>query len=184
MRAPPEIRTTAELRSAGLGKLSGYAAVFNSRSRDLGGFTESIRPGAFARSLADPDEIVALLEHDRRKPLGRVGARTLTLAEDARGLAFEIDLPDTTFGRDLGTSVARGDVAGASFAFSVPEGGERWSRDGQGDHRELLEVRLHEITVTSNPAYTDTTVARRHWLAREPINSVSLRLRLLELEVA
>jgi HK97 family phage prohead protease len=119
-----------------------------------------------------------LYDHDGRSVLGRVGAGTLRLAEDARGLHFEIDLPPTTVGRDLGILVERGDVAGASFAFRVPEGGDEWRNTDQGIVRELLDVDLHEITVTADPAYPDTTVAKRAMPNRH--HRVALALRFLE----
>ena len=157
-----EVRSAIELRASGAGRLEGYAAVFGKPSQDLGGFTESVRRGAFTRSLASPAGILALYDHDSRSILGRVGAGTLRLAEDTRGLHFEIDLPQTSIGGDLAVLVQRGDVAGASFAFTTPKGGDHWSlRDGN-PHRELLDVNLHEITVTANPAYLDTEVAKRH----------------------
>lgn len=156
-----EIRAAHDLRVSDSGRLEGYAAVFNHESQDLGGFTESVRPGAFARSLGDPASILALYDHDRKNVLGRVGAGTLRLMEDARGLSFSIDLPPTTTGRDLGALVERGDVQGASFAFTVPKGGDSWVRRGNKFHRELLDVNLHEITITASPAYLDTSVAKR-----------------------
>lgn len=173
-----EIRSAVELRASSAGKLEGYAAVFNSPSQDLGGFTESVRPGAFKRSLSKPAGILALYDHDSRSILGRVGAGTLRLVEDSRGLQFEIDLPQTSYGNDLGVLVKRGDVQGASFAFTTPNGGDHWTRSATGDaHRELLDVDLHEITVTANPAYLDTAVAKRSlpFIHRPPRLSVALR---------
>lgn len=161
MNGPIEIRPAHELRSPGNGQLSGYAAVFNAVSRDLGGFTESIKPGAFTRSLASSENVLALYDHDQKSVLGRVGAGTLRLHEDQRGLWFEVDLPATSTAKDLAALVERRDVSGASFAFSVPKGGDYWSEHQGRPHRSLLDVTLHEITVTSNPAYPDTTVAKR-----------------------
>jgi HK97 family phage prohead protease len=159
-----ERRIGVELRSAGNAKsprLVGHAAVFNSPSQDLGGFTEIMRPGAFARTLKSDRDPLALVQHMPQLVLGRRGAGTLRLAEDARGLAFEIDLPQTMAAADLLVSVERGDVRGASFAFSTPKGGDRWENRSGQVVRELLDVDLHEITVTAQPAYLDTSVARR-----------------------
>jgi HK97 family phage prohead protease len=143
------------------GKLAGYAAVYNSHSQDLGGFVERILPGAFRQSLANPDNIRALLEHDPQRLLGRVGSRTLTLAEDTKGLYFELSLPDTSYARDLAVMVERGDIAGCSFGFRVPKGGEHWEMRSGQFMRDLSEIQLHEVTITSNPAYLDTSVAKR-----------------------
>ena len=143
--------------------LVGYASVFNSRSEDLGGFHEYVRPGAFSRSLADAKtDPLALVAHIPHLVLGRRSAGTLRLKEDAKGLAFEVDLPDTQVARDLSVSVERGDITGASFAFTVPNGGDKWSQQDGQFIRELFDVNLHEITVTPNPAYHQTEVMRRH----------------------
>lgn len=160
-----ERRVAIELRAAGDGKqpkLAGYAAVFNTPSEDLGGFREIILPGAFARTLASNSrDPLALVQHMPHLVLGRRSAGTLRLAEDHRGLAFEIDPPDTSAARDLMVSVARRDISGASFAFTVPPGGDRWEMRGAQVIREVREADLHEITITATPAYTDTTVALR-----------------------
>lgn len=157
-----ERRAAIELRAAGKDKLVGYAATFNAPSRDLGGFTEYVRPGAFKRSLASGADVVALVGHNSSLILGRRGAGTLHLSEDAKGLRFEIDVPPTQAGRDIMISVERGDVAGASFAFMVPESrGQRWDFNAKPVIRELLDVDLMDVTVCANPAYEDTSVALR-----------------------
>lgn len=103
-----------------------------------------------------------------RHVLGRVGARTLRLASDTKGLHFEIDLPPTTAGRDLGALVERGDVAGASFAFQVRPNGDTWEHVGTIVRRVLRDLDLKEITVTADPAYPDTSVAKRHLASFDP----------------
>ena len=88
-------------------KLGGYAAVFGVESVDLGGFRERIAQGAFAESLASGGDIASLRNHDTTEVLGKVSSGTLRLSEDAVGLAFENDLPDTSYARDLAVSVER-----------------------------------------------------------------------------
>ena len=148
-----EVRSTGELRSNGK-TLSGYAAIFNSET-DLGSFVEVIRNGAFRKSLEGGANIRALFHHQGDALLGTTRGGTLKLREDAKGLAFDLALPDTTHGRDLAILVDRGDVAGCSFGFKVREGGDRWELRGAQAVRELLDVELLEITLTANPAYPD-----------------------------
>ena len=155
-----EIRSTGNLRSNGK-KLQGYAAIFNSEA-DLSGFSEVIRNGAFRKTLESGSNVRALYDHQGSALLGTTRGGTLQLREDAHGLAFELALPDTTHGRDLAILVDRGDVQGCSIGFRVPEGGDRWEERGQTLVRELLNVDLVEITLTSDPAYQDTTVALRN----------------------
>lgn len=155
-----EIRTSGAIRAAA-GRLEGYAAVFNAEAA-LPGFTEIIRPGAFARSLQAGQNIRALYHHRDAELLGSTRSGTLTLSEDAHGLKFSLDIPPTSYGRDLAVLVERGDVSGCSFGFRVREGGDRWEERNGGEWlRELLDVELREITVTGDPAYADTTVALR-----------------------
>lgn len=154
--------------------LYGYAALFNSET-SLGEFAEVIRPGAFTRTLAAPTaaNIRAIYEHDSKSLLGRVGASTLRLREDDKGLAFELDLPDTTLGRDLGELVKRGDVAGCSFGFLPVK--DTWL-NGPMPLRELRDVDLFEVTLTASPAYPETSVQIRS------IQPRSIRLARLYLE--
>lgn len=154
-----ERRGAIELRAAAGNRLEGYAALFNSSSDDLGGFTEVIRPGAFKRSLAGSPDVFALYHHDSRHVLGRTTAGTLRLEEDAKGLRFSIDVAPTAIGRDVLVSVGRGDIRGASFAFIAKE--DRWIRGNDGMIRELIDLDLLDVTITPTPAYPETEVARR-----------------------
>ncbi|WP_234050740.1 MULTISPECIES: HK97 family phage prohead protease [unclassified Xanthobacter] len=154
MAAPDmERRAFPEVRAAGR-RLEGYAATFNTEAR-IAGFTEIIAPGAF-RALGS--DVLALLDHDPGKVLGRTRSGTLRLLEDAKGLAFSLDLPDTQAGRDVLALAERGDLGGMSFGFTVPKGGESW----QGTRRTLRTVGLAEISVVQAwPAYSGTEIALR-----------------------
>lgn len=164
-----ETRGCVEFRRLSGRRIGGYAAVFNSLSADLGGFRELVLPGAFAKSLASGADVHALHSHKPELILGRLSAGTLLLAEDQRGLSFELELPETQAGNDVLASVARGDLKGASFAFKTPKGGDRWTQHKGETVRELRKVELHEISVVADPAYADTEVARRALAANEPV---------------
>ncbi|KWD74344.1 HK97 family phage prohead protease [Burkholderia ubonensis] len=174
-----EIRSGDGLRALSRGKVGGYAARFNSPSCDLGGFTEIIRPGAFASSLRAGLNIRALYHHDDLSLLGTTQAGTLRLREDDSGLAFELDLPDTSYGRDVAVLVERGDIAGCSFGFRVEANGDFWEERAGAVVRELRAVHLHEITLTHDPAYRDTTVAKRSMPGTRPRDLRALWLETL-----
>ena len=148
--------TEFEVREDGDGmRLEGYAALFNSRSENLGGFTETIKPGAFRASLRARNDIKLLWNHDTGAVLGSTRAGTLTLTEDDRGLRVSAMLPNTSYGRDARELVSRGDVSAFSFGFSMPtRGGDEWSADGT--ERVLKSVRLHEVSLVAFPAYPET----------------------------
>jgi hypothetical protein len=156
-----ERRAGIELRSKGR-TLEGYAAVFGVDAQ-IGDFVETIRAGAFATALGERRDILALVDHDPRAVLARTRSGTLRLAEDSRGLAFNLDVPDTSAGRDVLALAERGDLGGMSFGFTVSD--EAWS----GDRRELRSVDLMEISVISSwPAYEGTAVSARARLAGRP----------------
>jgi len=137
----------------------GYAAVFDSPSQPLP-FIETVKPGAFKKSLRSRNNVRMYLNHDSSMLLATTRAGTLRLEEDSKGLLVDADLPPTTVGRDLSILMQRGDVDSMSFGFSVPRGGDKFSDDGST--RELREVRLYEVSVvTGFPAYEATSASVR-----------------------
>lgn len=152
-----------EVRAAADGEmptLVGYAAVFNSRI-DFGWMQEEVAPGAFARSLAENDDVRALADHDTgvSQVLGRRSAGTLRLSEDTTGLRVEIDLPDTATARDLVTQLAAKNIDGMSFGFRARS--VEWNEEAEPAIRTLLDVELIEVSVVTFPAYPDTSIAKR-----------------------
>lgn len=171
-----------EKRSEGGATLRGHAAVFGQLSEDLGGFREQVAAGAFAEAI-EKDDIRALFNHDANFVLGRNRSKTLRLAEDARGLAIEIDLPDTPTVRDLvAAPIERGDVSQMSFGFSVRPGGQDWAKDDNGiTIRTLKRVRLFDVSPVTFPAYPMTDIAVRElrsWQA-EHVQKPVIPMRLI-----
>lgn len=158
-----EIRvfSSSELRAVDGGKkIAGYAAIFSSLSENLGGFREKIAPGAFKDSIANGDDVRALIDHNPSLVLGRTKAGTLRLGEDSRGLHYEVDPPDTQYARDLAESLRRGDIDQSSFGFQTIE--DEWGKDEKGQPiRTLTAVRLFDVSVVTFPAYTATSVGLR-----------------------
>lgn len=138
--------------------VAGYAAVFG-ETTDIGGyFREVIARGAFAETLQTAD-VLAYFDHDSGRVLGRSSAGTLRLVEDSKGLAVEIDLPDTSDGRDVRTLIERGDIKGMSFGFMVTR--QEWDETGAIPTRTIKEVVLREVSIVSEPAYDGTSIALR-----------------------
>jgi HK97 family phage prohead protease len=120
-------------------------------------FREEIAPGAFSDSLGE--DIRALMNHNTGIVLGRTRANTLRLFEDATGLGFELDLPETTAGRDLAESIRRGDITQMSFGFETLS--DEWRMEDKAEIRTLKKIRLFEISPVAFPAYPQTEVALR-----------------------
>jgi HK97 family phage prohead protease len=153
-----EHRACLDLRAAGQRKLAGYAATFNTPA-SIGQFEERIARGAFAATLSKGADVRALVDHNPGLLLARTSSGTLRLNEDAKGLAFELDLPDTQLGRDILTMVQRRDINSLSFGFTMPAGGDTWPTPTT---RILRNVNLAEISVLHHlPAYSDTSISAR-----------------------
>jgi HK97 family phage prohead protease len=142
--------------------VEGYAIVFNSESRDLGGFTEVVKENALDKALERNTDVLALYGHDYQNVLGRQSADTLQLEKDERGIKFTLDLPNTQLGRDVYTLVERGDLKGNSFGFTVEK--DSWDKKGDKVIRTIEQVRdLFEISIVSLPAYEATELVKRNF---------------------
>lgn len=168
----------AELRAGSGRTLSGYAAVWDAPARIGDAFDEVVRRGAFAKSLASGAEVFLLAHHDFAQPLARRGNGSLQLREDHRGLAFEAALPETRAADDVLALARSGTLAGASFAFRVPDGGDHWPTRNK---RELLRVDLIEVSAVAQPAYAATTISARAMARAAGYNDAAARLRRLRL---
>lgn len=117
-------------------RFAGYAALFG--RRDAG--RDVIRPGAFARTLAEHRDPVPLLWQHR--PDLRVGW-VESIAEDKRGLRViaAIDNPEGA----AGLALKRGAVSGLSFGYRAR--GSRRTQQG----RELLDIELFEVSLVTHP---------------------------------
>lgn len=143
-------------------KIAGYAAVFKMRSETLGGFfVEEIAPGAFD-DVMDQD-VRGLFNHDPNYLLGRTKTGTLRLSLDSRGLAYEIDPPDTQTIRDLVlTPLLRGDMSGSSFGFRVAPGGDSWREEDGIAIRTIYRIeQLRDVGPVAFPAYPEAAAAQR-----------------------
>ena len=164
---PSEFRQAQHCRARAVGDshlATGYASVFNQEAVIVGWdgrdeFREVVRPGAFTKTLAEGDPR-ALWQHDPSQPIGRMSRGTLRLAEDAEGLHTEIDLPVSALGGTVLAAIKRGDVDGMSIGFWVIR--DRWTRpDDALPLREVLEIRLLEVSPVTFPAFDGTSIGAR-----------------------
>ncbi len=128
----------------------GYAAIFDSPANG-----EVVRRSAFNKTLAERDNVRLLVNHEGI-PLASTKATTMTLGVDDRGLFVEVDELDTTNPtvQELVSAMTRGDISEMSFAFidMTP----REDRIGKDGNRQLLDVRLYDVSVVTFPWYEDT----------------------------
>jgi len=147
--------SSLEIREADEGiTLTGYASVTET-PYEVGGFTETIKRGAFKRTLRDDPDVQLLVNHEGL-PLARTRSGTLRLSENDRGLFVEADLdaedPDV---QSLVRKMKRGDIDQMSFAFQATA--QSWNEDYS--ERTIKGVSIHRgdvsvVNMAANPAAT------------------------------
>lgn len=154
------LQTSAEHRVAAVDKkIVGHSAVFNAQY-DLGYYIETMKPGAFARTIAE-DDIRCLFNHDPSLLLGRNrgSSPSLILREDDAGLPFECEPGDTSVSRDVRTWIDREEITGCSIGFSVT--GQEVYQKNDLWFRDITEVKLYDVGPVTFPAYIQTDVSLR-----------------------
>jgi HK97 family phage prohead protease len=130
---------------------TGYASVFNKGYgvRDQRGqYTETIKPGAFKKTLQEQDDVRFLVNHDGI-PLARTSSGTLELEEDDYGLFVRAELdPSNPTVAEIASAMKRGDLNEMSFAFAAI----RDDFDAREENREVTEARLFDVSVVTYPA--------------------------------
>jgi len=162
------LESSVSLRAAGeegtRRTIEGYALKFEMWSRKINGwFYEKIARGAADSLNFSEMDILALFNHSSDKVLARTISNTLSLEIDEIGLKYSFEAPNNTAGNDLLESVSRGDIQHSSFAFIMAPGGDSWTIDENGDERRTLNkfASILDVSPVTNPAYLDTTVAKR-----------------------
>lgn len=172
----------AEIRAAGDSRLvEGYAALFDSPSDDLGGFTETIAPEAF-EGVIERSDVLCLLDHDKGRGVlarSRKGEGSLALSIDERGLHYSFDAPKTALGDELLEGIRRGDITASSFCFTVAA--EEWAGERGARRRRINKVgSLYDVSPVYTPAYPDTSVALRSLKEKEeeetPLYTIDTRV--------
>jgi HK97 family phage prohead protease len=172
--------------------MAGHFAVFNQwteiRSVFEGDFMERIAKGAFAKTFRERgNKIKVLFQHGRDplvgdKPLGSI----TKLAEDSRGAAYEVDLVDTEYVRELVPALDRG-LYGASFRFrplkmEVVEDAEVSEHNPNGlPEVTVTEAQVSEFGPVTFPAYGGATAGVRSLTDELAFNRLADTDRLTEL---
>ncbi|WP_417321307.1 HK97 family phage prohead protease [Erythrobacter aureus] len=130
---PPPAPPSSEGRPL---RIAGYAALFDK----VDGARDTIRPGAFARTLAERSGPYPL--YWQHRPGRRIGW-VETVGEDARGLRIiaSIDKAQGRAARLLRTRA----VNGLSFGYRA----RAYRQTPQG--RELADIELFEVSVVTHP---------------------------------
>ena len=130
---------------------TGYASVFDKPYgvRDSKGqYNETIKQGAFKKTLQEQDDVRFLVNHDGI-PLARTSSGTLELEEDDYGLFVRAELdPSNPTVAEVASAMKRNDLNEMSFAFQAIKD----EFDESGQNRSVNEARLFDVSVVTYPA--------------------------------
>ncbi len=147
--------------------IEGYAILFNQRSkliREWGEvFYEIIEPGAPDNILRDKGlNVIATIDHDPSRMLGRTKSGTLSLKKDTKGVRYKIEIPETQLGRDIAALIERGDYYESSFIFTIAEKGLRYDRSEDIPVRYVSDFEdIRDVSIVIDAAYANTAVQLR-----------------------
>ena len=163
--------------------VEGVAVVFNRDSVDMG-FIETIDPTAISDETVKSSDVFAYLNHDENRGVlarSRYGEGSLSLWIEEDGLHYRFDAPKTQLGDELLSYLSRGEITASSFAFSVADGGDTWSRGLDGSlKRHIIKInRLFDVSPVFQPAYETTSVTQRKV---DELNNINTKLDALKQE--
>lgn len=145
--------------------LTGRPIVYGQRT-DLGWYDEIIEQGAL--DTTDLKDVRFLVNHNTDMiPLARSRNNTdnstmqMTVDQDGMVIRADLDIENNSDAKNLYSAVARGDISGMSFMFSVD--GDSWD-EPNSDHptRHIRSIgRVMEVSAVTFPAYSATSIQTR-----------------------
>ena len=169
--APPSLRTAtkqvaAQITDTDQGEFTALAAAYS-----VDRVNERIVPGAFRDSISrwqgSGKDLPLAWDHSRAGPdiIGSIDPASMRETDEGLFVRGQLDLEDSELAREAWRSVKRNRV-GLSFGYLV--GADRKAEDGV---KELLELDIFEVTLTSSPANADARVLSAK--SYEPVKLVS-----------
>ena len=172
-------------------QISGYAVVFNQQSEILYDavnnrmFKEIIDGKAITPELLKHSDVKAVLEHSAERLLARFknSTGTLSLRVDTRGLFYYFEAPHTADGDFALEMIQRGDITGSSFKFTATPKDCTWTKQENGIWvRRVNKISgLYDVSIVSDPAYSETSVSVEGMAKRD--NSWKIQLEILRRKI-
>ncbi len=145
--------------------LTGRPIVYGQRT-DLGWYDEIIEQGAL--DTTDLKDVRFLVNHNTDMiPLARSRNNTdnstmqMTVDQDGMVIRADLDIENNSDAKNLYSAVARGDISGMSFMFSVD--GDSWDEpNSEHPTRHIRSIgRVMEVSAVTFPAYSATSIQTR-----------------------
>jgi hypothetical protein len=138
----------------------------------MGWYTETVRSGAFTKTLAENPDVRYLINHDGL-PLARTTSGTLDLSQDSTGLhsRARVNMARGDV-RDMVYALRDGDADQMSFGFRVVK--QQWGEDYATRSLDELSLANGDVSVVTYPANPNTSVSVR---ARQVLEADPAELR-------
>lgn len=145
--------------------LTGRPIVFGQRT-DMGWYDEIIEQGALDET--DLKDVRFLVNHNTDMiPLARSRNNTdnstmqMTVDQDGMGIRVDLDVDNNVEAKSLYSAVARGDISGMSFMFTVDK--DAWDDvDSEHPTRRIRSLqKVYEVSAVTFPAYSQTSIQTR-----------------------
>lgn len=147
--AVADTTTTGQIR-----RIEGLCVPYDTPT-NLGPYTETIRPGAFAASIrAAANGLPLLALHDNQN-LDTLIGKSDGFTETRAGLIGAWTINDTPAAQAAARLVRDGGLGYLSIGFQPVDTAERWVRDQHGEtlHLDVIAGRLLEVSLVATPAY-------------------------------
>ena len=140
--------------------------IVNGQRTDLGWYDEIIEQGAL--DTTDLKDVRFLVNHNTDMiPLARSRNNTenstmqMTVDENGMVIRADLDIENNSDAKNLYSAVARGDISGMSFMFSVD--GDSWDEpNSEHPTRHIRSIgRVMEVSAVTFPAYSATSIQTR-----------------------
>jgi HK97 family phage prohead protease len=148
--------------------MQGYATLYNVKT-DLYWYSLSIDPKAFDESLARPDDVVSLFNHDWNYVLGRLPDTLKIDANHEYGLWQETELPNHALGQQVFEDIQRKALTQMSVSFMIDEYvfTEGKSKDELGNYH-VTKASLQDVSAVTFGQYPQTTLEIKKLYAERP----------------
>ena len=133
---------------ADAGRVEGTALRYGSTANIAGVFRERFTPGAFGDVMGL--DVIARLQHERSRPIGRTQGGGLELSDSPEQLAAALTLPNTRDGEDAAELLRLRILRGWSVEFVAKR--ERF----ENGVRIVDEAKLSGLGLVDRPAYGDS----------------------------
>lgn len=163
-------------------KLTGYASTFNqpySMYDMFGEYTESVRSGAFNKTLSEGPDVGFLANHGGLILARTKSSQSLVLREDSIGLLSEAMInTERSDARDLLTAIEDKDCTEMSFGFRIMR--QEWDEDYE--NRQLVELNLDrgDVSAVNFGANPNTSIAPArafHHMSAARAHAIETKLR-------